>query len=90
VPGANLGDDCALFEAVHGSAPDIAGKNLANPTAMMLSSILMLRHLQQLAVPDRIEKAIHKVYQEGRVLTKDCGGNATTDEFTSALIEALG
>jgi isocitrate dehydrogenase (NAD+) len=90
VPGANLGDDCALFEAVHGSALDIAGKNLANPTAMMLSSILMLRHLQQLAVADRIEKAIHKVYQEGRVLTQDCGGNATTDEFTSALIEALG
>ncbi len=89
VPGANLGADCAVFEAVHGSAPDIAGKGLANPTAMMLSAILMLRHLGQGAAADRVERAINRVYQEGRRLTRDVGGNASTEEFTSALIAAL-
>ena len=89
VPGANLGQDCAVFEAVHGSAPDIAGKNLANPTAMMLSAMLMLRHLGKNAVADRVEKAIHRVYREGKTLTRDVGGSATTKEFTSAVINAL-
>lgn len=89
VPGANLGDGVAIFEAVHGSAPDIAGKGIANPTAMMLSAVLMLRHLGQTAVADRIEKAIHRVYEEGRALTGDVGGKASTEEFTSALIGAL-
>jgi isocitrate dehydrogenase (NAD+) len=89
VPGANLGDTCALFEAVHGSAPDIAGKNLANPTAMMLSAGLMLRHLGQDAVAARVEKAVHHVYQEGRYLTRDCGGTSTTDEFIKAVMGAL-
>lgn len=89
VPGANLGEECALFEAVHGSAPDIAGKNLANPTAMMLSAILMLRHLGQDAVADRMERAIHRVYKEGHTLTRDVGGNSSTEEFTSAVVEAL-
>lgn len=89
VPGANLGEDYAIFEAVHGSAPDIAGKGFANPTAMMLSSILMLRHLGQEAVASRVENAIHRVYQEGRRLTRDVGGNATTEEFTSAVVGAL-
>jgi isocitrate dehydrogenase (NAD+) len=89
VPGANLGEHCALFEAVHGSAPDIAGKNLANPTAMILSAVLMLRHLEQPAVADRVEKAVHSVFQEGRWRTRDCGGSASTDEFTSALVGAL-
>lgn len=89
VPGANLGTDCAVFEAVHGSAPDIAGKGLANPTAMMLSSVLMLRHLGQNEAAQRVENALHKVYQEGRHLTHDVGGNASTDEFTSAVIGAM-
>ncbi len=89
VPGANLGENCAIFEAVHGSAPDIAGKGLANPTAMILSAVLMLRHLGQDATASRVENAIHRVYQEGRKLTRDVGGSATTEEFTSAVIEAL-
>lgn len=89
VPGANLGENCAIFEAVHGSAPDIAGKGLANPTAMILSAVLMLRHLGQDATAFRVENAIHRVYQEGRKLTRDVGGSATTEEFTSAVIEAL-
>jgi isocitrate dehydrogenase (NAD+) len=89
VPGANLGEHCALFEAVHGSAPDIAGRNLANPTAMMLSAGLMLRHLGQEAVATRVEKALHHVYQEGRYLTRDCGGTSTTDEFVNAVTGSL-
>lgn len=89
VPGANLGEECAVFEAVHGSAPDIAGQNVANPTAMMLSSILMLRHLGQIAPADRVERAIHHLYAEGRYLTRDTGGSASTDEFTTALIGSL-
>jgi isocitrate dehydrogenase (NAD+) len=89
VPGANLGDNVAVFEAVHGSAPDIAGRNLANPTALMLSSVLMLRHIGQSDVADRIEKAIHDVYREGANLTRDVGGDATTEEFTTAVIGAL-
>lgn len=89
VPGANLGEESAVFEAVHGSAPDIAGKNLANPTALMRSAILMLRHLGQDAAAERLEKAIHRVYQEGRHLTRDVGGNASTEEFTTAVIGAL-
>ena len=89
VPGANLGERCAVFEAVHGSAPDIAGQNIANPTALMLSSILMLRHLGQFDAADRVERAIHQVYREGRRLTQDVGGAATTDQFTEAVIGAL-
>ncbi len=90
VPGANLGENCAIFEAVHGSAPDIAGKGLANPTAMILSAVLMLRYLGQDTLADRIEKAIHRVYNEARHLTRDVGGHASTEEFTSAVIEPLG
>ncbi len=89
VPGANIGAECSLFEAVHGSAPDIAGKNLANPTAIMLSSILMLRLLDQTEVASRIERAIRSVYAEGKHLTGDVGGTASTDEFTSAVIGEL-
>jgi isocitrate dehydrogenase (NAD+) len=89
VPGANLGENCAVFEAVHGSAPDIAGQNVANPTALILSSILMLRHLGQDTVANRIERAIHQLYADGQHLTRDVGGSASTDEFTSALIGAL-
>jgi isocitrate dehydrogenase (NAD+) len=89
VPGANLGEDAAVFEAVHGSAPDIAGQNLANPTALMLSSVLMLRHLGTHDVANRIERAVHSVYMEGSYLTRDVGGNSTTEEFTQAVISAL-
>lgn len=89
VPGANLGEQCALFESVHGSAPDIAGQGIANPTAMMLSAVMMLRHIGQEQVADRIEKAIYKTYKIGRHLTRDVGGNAKTEEFTDAVIGAL-
>jgi len=89
VPGANLGEQCALFESVHGSAPDIAGKSLANPTAMMLSSVMMLRHIGQETAADRVEKAIHKTYAAGLHLTHDVGGSASTEEFTNAVIGAL-
>ena len=89
VPGANLGERCAVFEAVHGSAPDIAGQNVANPTALILSAILMLRHLGQDAAAGRVERAIHDVYAEGKHLTRDVGGSASTDEFTDHVIGAL-
>ena len=89
VPGANLGEKCAVFEAVHGSAPDIAGRKLANPTALMLSAVLMLRHLGQEAAADRVARAIDRVYTERRHLTRDVGGSASTDEFTKALIGEL-
>ena len=89
VPGANLGETCAIFEAVHGSAPDIAGKGLANPTAMILSAVLLLRHLGQNGVADRMERAVHAVYRSGEHLTRDVSGRATTEEFTSAIINSL-
>lgn len=89
VPGANIGAECSLFEAVHGSAPDIAGKGLANPTALMLSAILMLRHLGDTEPADRAERAIHTVYREGQHLTPDVDGKSTTEEFTSAVVGEL-
>ena len=89
VPSGNIGDDCAIFEAVHGTAPDIAGKGLANPTALLMSSILMLEHLGEQAAAQRIEAALVKVYQEGKHVTKDVGGTAGTQEFTDAVIAAL-
>ena len=89
VPSANIGDDCAMFEAVHGTAPDIAGKGLANPTALLMSSILMLDHLGERTTARRIEEALHKVYQEATHITRDVGGPAGTDEFTEAVIAAL-
>ncbi|HEX2309566.1 MAG TPA: isocitrate dehydrogenase (NAD(+)) [Vicinamibacterales bacterium] len=85
VPGANLGEDVAVFEAVHGSAPDIAGKNLANPTALLLSALMMLRHLDEHAAADRIMQALGRVLAAGTVRTGDLGGSATTTEFTSAV-----
>ncbi|MGD0869566.1 MAG: isocitrate/isopropylmalate family dehydrogenase [Bryobacteraceae bacterium] len=88
VPGANLGDETALFEAVHGTAPDIAGKGLANPTALMQSGVLMLAHLGEREAAARIENAIRQVYAEGRHLTGDVGGQASTGEFTDAVIRA--
>jgi isocitrate dehydrogenase (NAD+) len=89
VPGANMGEDCAVFEAVHGSAPDIAGRGLANPTALMASSVMMLRHLREVDAANRLQAAIEKVYAEGKVLTSDVGGSASTDAFTDAVIAAL-
>ncbi|MBC5996674.1 isocitrate/isopropylmalate dehydrogenase family protein [Romboutsia ilealis] len=85
IPGANIGKDYAIFEAVHGSAPDIAGMNKANPTALIQSAIMMLRYLGEYDAAKKIERALEKVFIEGRVLTIDLGGNATTDEFTDEL-----
>src|SRR6202521_981457 len=89
VASANIGDEAAMFEAVHGTAPDIAGKGLANPTALLMSSILMLDHLGEHSAAQRIEAALIKVYKEGKHVTKDVGGKAGTQEFTDAVIAAL-
>jgi len=86
VPGANIGTHCAIFEAVHGSAPDIAGKDIANPTAVLQSAILMLRHLNEVEAADRIQAALEKTYKEKRHLTRDVGGTARTSEFADAVI----
>ena len=90
VPGANIGELGAVFEAVHGSAPDIAGQGIANPTALLQSSILMLRHLGERDAAERVEKAMLKVYTDGQVRTRDVGGTSHTDEFAHAVIEAMG
>jgi isocitrate dehydrogenase (NAD+) len=84
-----MGDKHAVFEAVHGSAPDIAGKGIANPTAMMLSAVLMLRHLREPDAANRLQAAIEKVYAEGKSITGDVGGKATTGEFTNAVVAAV-
>ena len=89
VPGANLGERHAAFEAVHGSAPDIAGQGIANPTAMMLSGAMMLAHLKEHNAANRLCSAVESVYAERRHLTKDVGGSAGTREFTDAVIAAL-
>jgi isocitrate dehydrogenase (NAD+) len=89
VPGANMGEKHAVFEAVHGSAPDIAGKGIANPTAMMLSSVLMLTHLREQTAANRLQSAVEKVYAEHQHLTRDVGGAASTDQFTDAVIHAM-
>jgi isocitrate dehydrogenase (NAD+) len=89
VPGANIGEKGAVFEAVHGSAPDIAGKGIANPTALLQSAILMLRHINERAAADKIETAMLKVFEEGKVRTRDIGGTATTDEFAATIIAAM-
>jgi len=90
VPGANMGDRDAVFEAVHGSAPDIAGKGIANPTALMLSSVLMLTHLGETSAANRLRTAIERVYAERKSLPPDVGGSATTSQFTDAVIADLG
>ena len=89
VPGANIGDHCAIFEAVHGTAPDIAGKGLANPTALMQSAVLMLAHVGEREAAGRLQDAIHHVYGAGEHLTGDVGGRASTSEFTEAIIRAM-
>jgi isocitrate dehydrogenase (NAD+) len=89
VPSANLGDEYAIFEAVHGSAPDIAGKNLANPTALLRSALLMLRHIGQPDAALKIRNALEKVYRDRDKLTKDVGGKAGTSDFADSVIAAM-
>jgi isocitrate dehydrogenase (NAD+) len=89
VPSANIGDESALFEAVHGTAPDIAGKGLANPTALLMSALLMLEHLGERAAAKRIAAAMEKTYREGKHTTRDVGGPAGTNEFAEAVIAAM-
>ncbi|MGB1779254.1 MAG: isocitrate/isopropylmalate family dehydrogenase, partial [Longimicrobiales bacterium] len=86
----NIGEDAAMFEAVHGSAPDIAGKGIANPTSLLTSACLMLDHLGQVECATRIRDAIDSVVQAGEARTIDMGGRSTTREFTAALVNALG
>ena len=88
-PSANVGEKIAVFEAVHGTAPDIAGKGLANPTALVLSSVLMLRFLGEKAAADAVENAVRGVLAEGKSLTGDLGGKASTSEYTEAVIARL-
>src|SRR5436189_4275722 len=86
-PGANIGDDAAVFEAVHGSAPDIAGKGVANPLAVIMSGVMMLNHLHEEKIAEKIKSAYNVVLSEGKVLTRDLGGTAGTNEFAAAIIE---
>ncbi|MEG9434737.1 isocitrate/isopropylmalate dehydrogenase family protein [Edaphobacter sp. HDX4] len=89
VPGANLGRECAIFEAVHGSAPDIAGKDMANPTALLQSAVLMLHHIDERAAAEMVQNAIEQVYREGKTLTRDVGGQSGTRAFADAVLEAM-
>jgi len=88
-PSGNIGDECSIFEAVHGSAPDIAGKGLANPTALLLSSIMMLQHMGLNQYADKIQTAIFKVLAEGKTITGDLGGKSKTHEYAEAVIKAI-
>ena len=85
-PGCNFGEDAAVFEAVHGSAPDIAGKGIANPLALLMSGVLMLRHIHEGDLAAKIERAYTQVLTEGKALTRDLGGTAGTGEFADAII----
>ena len=89
VPGANVGENHAVFEAVHGSAPDIAGKGLANPTAVLLSAEMMLRYLQEQEAANRLGKAVRAIYAKGEKLTRDVGGKCGTAEFTDAVVREI-
>lgn len=89
VPGANLGADCAIFEAVHGSAPDIAGQDKANPTALLQSAVLMLEHIDEGETAQKVQKAIEAVYADSKSLTQDVGGSAGTRVFAEAIVAAL-
>ena len=84
-PGANIGESVAIFEAVHGSAPDIAGKTLANPIALIQSGVMMLEHLGELAAASRVHKAVLSVLAEGKKVTRDLGGTAGTTEIAEAI-----
>jgi isocitrate dehydrogenase (NAD+) len=89
VPGANMGESHAVFEAVHGSAPDIAGQGKANPTALMLSAVMLLTHLGEAAAAQKLQHAVEAVYREGKHLTGDVGGTALTQEFTDAVVSTM-
>ena len=89
VPGSNIGDDGAVFEAVHGSAPDLAGKNLANPLALIMSGVMMLEHVHEDAIAKKVRQAYDAVLAEGKMLTRDLGGTAGTSEFADAIIAKL-
>lgn len=89
IPGSNIGDEAAVFEAVHGSAPDIAGKGVANPLALLMSAVMMLNHIGERDIAARIRQAYNQVLAEGRHLTRDLGGTAGTEAFTNAIIERL-
>jgi isocitrate dehydrogenase (NAD+) len=89
VPGSNIGDDAAVFEAVHGSAPDIAGKGIANPLALIMSGVMMLNHAGEEAIATRIKNAYNAVLGEGKTLTRDLGGTAGTEQFADAMIAKL-
>ena len=89
VPGANIGDEIAVFEAVHGSAPDIAGTSRANPTALIRSAALLLHHIGETEAATRIERAVNLVYEEGTSLTADVGGTASTDTMTDRIIQLI-
>src|SRR5579859_3752540 len=89
VPGANIGEGGAVFEAVHGSAPDIAGKGMANPTALIQSAVMMLHHIGEQTAGQRIEEALIEVYRRGELRTPDLGGTATTDGFADAIAKLL-
>ena len=89
VPGANIGEKGAVFEAVHGSAPDIAGKGIANPTALLQSALLMLRHIEERGAAEKIERAMLTVFEEGKVRTRDIGGSASTNEFADAIVAKM-
>jgi len=88
--GANIGYDCAVFEPVHGSAPDIKGQNKANPTALLICAINMLKHIGENLAAEKIETALYSVIEEGKILTADLGGSATTKEYTTEIIKKLG
>ena len=89
VPGANIGDEIAVFEAVHGSAPNIAGRGIANPTALLQTGVLMLKHIGERDAALRIQSALEKILADGSVRTRDLGGRSTTSEFTEAIIRSL-
>ena len=89
IPGGNVGEEIAIFEAVHGSAPDIAGKGLANPIALTLSGAMMLRHIGETEAAAKIEKAILKVIEEGKIRTADLGGKASTEDMKNAIISKM-
>src|SRR5690606_22255710 len=89
VGAANVGDDCAIFEAVHGSAPDIAGQGVANPTGVLRPGEMLLRHVGETAAADAVARALHEVYAGGDRLTPDLGGTASTAEFGEVLAERV-
>ena len=89
-PGANIGEGAAIFEAVHGSAPDIAGKGIANPLALLLASALMLEHVGKIDMAQRLRRAIDQTLRDDSVRTGDLGGNATTADMTQAIVRRLG